>query len=303
MLHSPIVIAVYCDDEHALTNTCLLAESLRAFGGRLSACPIRAYAPSEAKFGNPSVLEKATTLGIDRRTVETPESVRWLYYAAKPFAAAKAEADLDGSAETLIFMDDDTVILDEPRELELTGHVSLAYVPVMHNRAGSSLGTPPDELWARVYELFGIRDEQLLPMVTPVDRQKIRAYFHCGLLAVRPELGIMRAWADSFVKLAEDARVEELCRDDRTRKVFLHQHALTGPILHTLDRSQMLELPERYNYPVFFEKIYDSPRPYNSLESVVTMRRVVPLSKVGADWPEQLHGPSDRITWLKDHWV
>ena len=109
----------------------------------------------------------------------------------------------------------------------------------------------------------------------------------------------MREWARMFGMLAADPQIQSLCRAERVHNVFLHQHALTGAILHAIPRSAMVQLSERYNYPLFFDRQYEALRRFDSIEDVITLRRVVSLERVGSNWPDQILGPSDRITWLK----
>jgi hypothetical protein len=136
-------------------------------------------------------------------------------------------------------------------------------------------------------------------MVTPADQETIRAYFNAGLLVVRPERGILRKWAESFQLLYNDSALVEMCDTDVTEKIFLHQTALVGAVLNNLKRPEMTELPERYNYPIFFEQQYDAAREFGSIEDVVTLRYDVYFRNPDPEWHRKLKGPSDRVTWLK----
>ncbi len=297
-----VVFATYCEDEAALLGACLLTESLRTFGGRFRGATVRTYSPAESAAPSREAIRRASASGIDRRTITVPETVRDLFYSGKPFAAGRAEIESLGGTDILVWMDDDTVILNEPSDLLLPPEIALGYVPVMHNRAGLRWEEPPDEFWSRVYELLEIDDAMLFPMETPADRVQIRCYFHCGLAAVRPEAGIMRNWSEAFMRLADDSNTRSMCRDNRVRNVFLHQHALTGAILHAVGRERMRQLPNGYNYPLFFDRQYEAARSFDSIADVVTIRRVVSLDRIGPSWHEQITGPADRIAWLRDRW-
>ncbi len=208
---------------------------------------------------------------------------------------------LEDHRGTMVWIDNDAVVIKEPDELSLPINLNLAYTPVMHNRAGSLFDNEPDELWARIYELQGLDDSMLFPMTTPVDQQRIRSYFHCGLLAVRPALGVMREWAKEFTHAYQDPLVQRLCENSEVRQVFLHQHVLTGAILHKVGREAMKDLSGRYNYPMLFDRQYQAPRPFDSLDEVAILRRVVSLEKIGPDWYKQVKGPPAIIAWLKEH--
>jgi hypothetical protein len=299
------VVAAYAEWPGALQNLCTLTESLRTFGGRFKDAPVWVYVPAglqQMLDDNQELITKLASVGAEVRTCQVPQSAVWFYYGGKPSAAAAAEAAaVARKARLLIWMDDDTVILSDLDELDLAPPISLAYCPVMHNRSGTLYGTEPNPFWGRIYEKLALTDEMLFPMVTPADEQRIRAYFHCGLMSVRPEVGILRRWAQDFELLTRDSVLLEMCQTDQTYRVFLHQAALTGSVLHTIGRAQMVPLSDRYNYPIFFEKQYGATRPFDSIDRAVTIRRVVRDEYLDDDWLTGLSGPPDRIAWLKEH--
>lgn len=278
-----------------------LAESIRTFGGKFADAPIWVFAAADIALTDSAQTDRLKNLGVEFKNYTFPEHVDWLYYAGKPYAAARAEtiAARDNSA-VLIWLDTDTIFLMEPSDFNLPENISLAYRTVMHNRAGSLYGQPPDTLWRRIYELTGLTDDMLFPMTTQADRQKIRAYFHCGLIVVRPHKGILRRWAQDFAMLAQDSVVIEQCRADVDKRVFLHQNALTPAVLNILKRDEMVELSDRYNYPLLFEKHYGATAPFNNITDVVSVRIVISSEKVGPEWDRELIGPEDKIAWLKE---
>jgi hypothetical protein len=234
------------------------------------------------------------------RTHDTPAEVLSFPYAHKVFAAAAAEAEADGHTTILIWMDEDTVILHEPNEFALAAGVSLGYRPVMHNIIGSLYHEPPDGFWAYLYERMSIPKDALFPMVTPADRQTIRAYFNAGLLVVRPERDILRAWADGFRMLCRDPHLVAWTEKDHTKRIFLHQMALVGAVLKRLRREEMTELSARYNYPLFFKEMFGAREKFDSLADVVTLRYDVYFQNPAPDWHTKVKGPADRIAWLRE---
>jgi hypothetical protein len=298
-----IVFATYAEWPGALANTARMAESVRTFGGRFSQADIWLYVPEpirERLLTDSSTVSQLNEWDVDIRTSQIPEAARWFFYGGKPYAAAQAEADAAGLKTIVIWLDDDTIVLDAPEEFDLPPSRSLAYCPIMHNRSGSLYGQPPDDFWSRIYEMQDLSDDMLFEMTTPADQQKIRAYFHCGEQAVRPEKGVFTRWAQDFDKLVKDSMILALCRHEGRYRVFLHQAALTGAVLHLLSRDEMKELSKRYNYPILFDQHYGAVEPYNSLENVVTARWVVSVDSIGADWPDQLTGPPEKIEWLAE---
>jgi len=293
------IFAAYAESVKELRHVYRMAESLRTFGGQFSDSPVWAYIPQGFTIENMELTGTPQSLNVEIRTSRTPEEAQWFYYSGKVYAAAEAEAAAAGKAAVLIWMDEDTVVLSEPSDFDLQTDVSFAYCPVMHNRSGSRYDQPPDDFWSRIYDRLSITDELLFPVVTPADQQKIRAYFQAGLLVVRPERGILRGWADNFELLYTDSVLVDMCRAEADKRIFLHQTALVGAVLKTISRDEMLELSNRYNYPIFFEQKYDSHVVYDSLEDIITIRCEITDRDSGRK--RELSGPPDKVAWLKGH--
>jgi hypothetical protein len=200
----------------------------------------------------------------------------------------------------LVWIDNDAVVLAEPEAFDLSTDISLAYRPVMHNRSGSLFDKPPDTFWSRIYEKLELTDDMLFPMVTPADEEKIRAYFHAGMMSLRPHKGVMRRWAEAFRVLCDDGELADMCREDVSKRIFLHQCALTGAVLHAVTRGEMTALNDDYNYPIFFEKQYGARKVFNSIENAVIIRCELSNKKFSDDWDRQLAGPPEKIAWLKE---
>lgn len=246
------------------------------------------------------MIEELRGPGVEIRISTTPDEAQWFYFAGKVFAAGKAETAAEGKAAILVWMDDDTIVLREPADFVLSDRTAFAYRPVTHNRSGSLYSESPDPFWSRIYEKLAIEPDSLFPVVTPADRQTIRAYFNSGLLVVRPEHGILRGWGESFRVLYRDSVLAEMCREDVTKRIFLHQTALVGGVMHALDKDAMTELSDRYNYPVFFERMFSAEKEFDSIEDVITLRYDVYFRKPNPDWSDRLRGPAELISWMKD---
>ncbi|MBM4159660.1 MAG: hypothetical protein FJ217_01030 [Ignavibacteria bacterium] len=187
--------------------------------------------------------------------------------------------------------------MNEPREFFLPRGVNLAYRPVMHKLIGSRYSEPPDEFWSRLYEKLAVPQSNIFPMVTPVDQETIRAYFNAGILVVHPERGLLRRWPPCFEVLCCDSVLKEMSVRDRRKQIFLHQAALTGAILTHLDRSEMMELPEVYNYPLFLHQQMPARLRPVSLDSLVTLRYDILFAD--PSWGEELRDSSQILQWFK----
>lgn len=299
-MNQAAIFATSAADPGQVLNAIRLTESLRAFGGSVAEAPVWVVALENVRITEiqRSDLER---LGITLLRADPPDSLAWLFYADKPYAAAVAEKAAEGQADVLVWLDNDAVFLQEPLELNLPDSICLAWRPVMHNRSGTLYDAPPNSFWARIYEKLSLTDEMLFPMFTPADQQKIRAYFNCGLIAVRPERGILRRWAQDFETLGHDSTLAAMCRADQVMRIFLHQTALTGSILHLVRQSEMIPITDAYNFPLLFQKVYGGLNEYNDLNGIVMIRIDFDPTLVSPDWPQLLKGPADRIDWLKKH--
>ncbi|MFH2055139.1 MAG: hypothetical protein ABIJ61_04205 [bacterium] len=296
-----ISFAAYAESNEQLRHVCLLAESIREFAGELSDAPVLIYVPEEFSDRDESLIERLLAAGAKVKECTIPEATAWFYYAGKTHAAGLAESELAGSTEIMVWLDEDTIVLQEPTELMLSPGIAFGYRPVMHNRSGTLYGEPPTPFWAQIYEVLEIEPDSLFPMMTPADRQQIRAYFNAGLLAVRPELGILRGWGESFRELCADSTLAQMCREDVEKRIFLHQTALVGAVFQRLQRQEMVELSERYNYPLFFKRQYGALEEFDDLGDVVTLRYDVYFRNPEPDWAEKLKGSPEKLSWLKSH--
>jgi hypothetical protein len=294
-----IQFASYAESDEQLQHVCWLCESLREFAGSLSDAPVVVYIPESYTIRNRLFLNKLADLHVETADISVPAEFEWYYYSGKVAAAGMAELNAEVKAESLVWMDEDTVVLREPSDLTLDDKTAVAYRPVTHNRSGCLFDEEPGLFWERVYDLLAIDNSALFPMVTPADNQKIRAYFNAGLLSVRPELRLFRDWCESFARLAEDPLLHKMCMENVIWRIFLHQAALIGPILRNLKREEMAELSDHYNYPLFFKRMYGADREFDDLRGVATMRYDVYFKDPEPDWAARLKGPEKIIDWLK----
>jgi len=185
----------------------VLAENIRANAGAWRAVPIRLHLSELVLEADLALQEKLSSLNVSVARSQTPADALSFGFARKVFAAARAEAE--AVSEILIWMDPDTI-------------------SVHHTLIGSPFSGPPDQFWSLLYRKLSVGERAIFPVVAPVDGRKLRAYFNAGLLAVRPQRGVLRKWRDSFQEVYRDPAIAELCKQDRPKLIFLHQAALAG---------------------------------------------------------------------------
>jgi hypothetical protein len=297
----PIVFATFAEDAGSLRNVLTMARSIRAFGGAHKGAPIWVYVPDGLRGQEAGTVGQLTELGVEVRPSEAPGDALWFYFARKVFASAEAETSAGGKAAILAWLDEDTIVLQEPSEFVLPEGRNLGYRPVMHKNVGLLFEEPLDEFWRRALELLSVPETSLFSMVTPADGDTIKPYFNAGCLAVRPERGLMKKWAQCFRTLYADSLLTEMCKADVKKRIFIHQVALAGAILTHLERDEMLELSSRVNYPIFFEQMFGARQVFDDITNVVTFRHESYFRKPAPDWDQKLKGPEDRIAWIKKH--
>jgi hypothetical protein len=297
MQDKQIVFGTYATDFDALYWTLIMVESLRTFGGELRNAPVWVYLPDDDQE-----IEKTSGLrpipdGVTLKRSNTPAEARPLSYSGKVFAAALAEADAVGRYQLLAWLDPDAIFVKEPRDFLLPDSISFGYRPVMHKLIGSRLSEPPDEFWTRVYDRLGVPAASIFSVRTPLDRETIRAYFNAGLLVLRPEMGVLRKWPECFAMLYTDTIFANWCKQDQRKAIFLHQVALTGDILSTLHKADMIELPATYNYPLFLQDKYPTLKRPASLDDVVLFRHEFIFSTPTG--LEQVEDSSNIYRWVR----
>lgn len=299
VIENPVTLfAAYAEDEAGLHHVLVLVESLRNFGGRFANAPVWVYLPEEMLDADTSLLAGLRVLNADVRSSSAPQDASGFPFAGKTFAAAAAESDAAGRAAILVWMDEDTVILDEPAAFALAGNVVLGYRPVMHQLIGSLYDSPPDAFWSRLYKKLSVPQSALFRMSTVADHKVIRPYFNAGLLVVRPERGVLRQWVSDFKTLYQDSVFVKMCNQDRLKRIFLHQTALTGAILNVAKRKEIIELPDRYNFPLFFADMYGGLSEFDDITGVVTLRYDIYFNNPAPDWRKRLKGATDKVTFL-----
>ena len=237
----------------------LLCRSIRRFAGRHADAHIYTFQPRAGTTISRETAAQLADLGVHHSTERLNTGFAHYAISNKIFASARAE-EL-ASDDVVVFLDSDTVIVNEPRALELSDGVDAAVRPVdMHRtvrepdddadpfwqtrfRRVSSFGPgdPLDDYWLRMYELLSIEPRPFLE--TTCSRQRIRAYFNSGLIAVRRTAGLFAQWRDDFLRLMGARHVPP------GRPLhYMDQVSLAATLTRVWDR---VAIPDgRYNYPL-----------------------------------------------------
>jgi len=239
----------------------LLVRSLRRFGGAHRDAAIHTFAPRAGLGISGATRELFADYGVAHHDEILNADFAGYGVGNKIFAAARAEEI--AAEEVLVFVDTDTVIVGEPRELELHGDVDVAVRPVefhrwrevsddRHHRRVSSAGDGDrgDDYWLCMYELLGIEARPFLE--TSCDRVRIRAYANSGLVAVRRDAGIFAQWKRDFLALAAAGHLP--AGGDMH---YMDQLSLAATLARAWKRARVLD--GRYNYPLVGRPLLAEP--------------------------------------------
>ena len=293
-----LLVVIPVDYEGQIGDALVLAESIRTFAGTLAEVPVTIYAPSRLAPALAEQEERLTELAVGTRTVEVPRRALDFVLGAKPFTAAQAERDAD-DVDLVAVVAPNTIVLQPPLAFLLPATADLGWSTVHHQNVGSLASKPPDGFWSRLYTVLGVRREQVFTNQTLAEDATVRFYFNAGSFVVRPEHGLLQRWSEAFHQLIADQEMAELCADGPWN-VFLHQAALAGAALASLEQADTVRLPDTYSYPLLFERFHGGPRTFDSLEGVVTMRREFRSEDLPPGWEHGVTAPSEVLAWIID---
>jgi len=254
------------------TDSLLLAESIRAFGGSLAQAPIWLFTPEIEKQPSKTFKEKSHALGIflipfkiDSKTLRFP-------FASDVSAATLAEYRAHNQAELLAWLGSNTIVIQEPKAFLLPDNKVLGFRPVHHTLIGSRYDEPIDAFWKLIYRCCNVSERRVFPMTTHVDGTRIRPYFNAGLLVTRPKRHLLQAWRDAFFMAYQEPSFQKFYQKDELYKIFVHQAVLSGVILSNLENNEIQELPATYNYPLHLHAQDVTDHRPTCVEELVTFR-------------------------------
>jgi len=263
---------VFCSmavSEESLTQVRTLLASLRTFGGELAHSPFWIMVPE-------------SDLALRTLTVDDPR-VRVVPFAwtpgeeAFPFtrtvaSASTAETLLDGTAERMAWMVPETLILQEPRAFLLDEGKAAGGRPVDVFLIGPKWDEPLDPFWAAIFGSSELPADRFAPVASSVGRVPLRNHFNSGLIVVRPERGVLRAWWRDFLRLYREPVFAGYYQKGGYYELLMHQAVLAGTLLRMLEPGEVEVFPDRVSYPLHLHNDYPPDARPQWLDEVVTVR-------------------------------
>jgi hypothetical protein len=278
------------------TDALVLSCSVREFGGSTADSPIWCFYPESDKVFSSAFLAVAKRIGIQLTPFKIAREDLKKWFVPHAEAAARAESEAEESADVLVWLNANTVVVQEPTAFLLPTGVSLGYRPAHHVLIGSRYDKDLDPFWSLVYRICEVPEDRVYAMQTHVEDVRVRPYFNAGFLAVRPEAGVLRSWRDLFVPSYSLPEMESFYNVDNRYQIFAHQAILSGLVLSELRREQTVEMPPTYNYPVHLHnQDLTRDRPQSITETVVFRHEGFYTKD---DWSEQFPADQQFTRWL-----
>lgn len=215
----------------------LLVASLRKFGGCFKDLPIKSF-----QLRKGYRIKRSTRKFFEKHGVEHQELIvntEFSHYplANKPLVCAHCEKH--SNADYLIFLDSDTMFINEPEEFELHPSKELGVRTVGHKNIGSS--DENDPYWKELYRLIGVKNPRRVASL--IDRQEILEYYNTGHIISMRSTGLFSQWKENFKKV--------MATHLRPEIEFYLEQSIFGATVSQLELPvQMLSVP--YNYPAYF---------------------------------------------------
>jgi hypothetical protein len=267
----PLIFVTLAVPGRSTQSVVWMAESIRAFAGSLKGAPIWVLAPEQHASFSIDERQLFARLDIHIELFDGDPDVLKFPFAAKILAAAAAEGLAQEQAGLLAYLDQDTLVLQEPDEFLLPAEKALGYCPVHHKLIGPAWDKPVDDFWALIYRECAVPADHLFRMETHVG-EAIRPYFNAGMFIVRPARGLLAQWWDVFLRLYRQPEFMAYYEKDNIYAIFIHQAIWTGVLLHALNPDQMLELSPKINYPLHLHNDIAAELRPATINELITVR-------------------------------
>jgi hypothetical protein len=289
-----MIAFIACIEQGYLENqTKLLCRSIRKYGGRFCNTPIYTFQPRQGTAVSDETLSVLNDLGVVHITEPLNTAFPNYGVANKIYACAWAEEML--TEDVLVFLDSDTLILNEPAAFDLPGDIDAAARPVDRKGIGSiGPGDPNDWYWLRLYELCGLENTSYVE--TTVNAERIHPYFNAGLIVARRSTGIFCQWKSDFLYLIGAHHIPS-----NGKMWYMDQCALAATLGRIFDRVQILNW--RYNYPMTHRWLLAPPFNMVQLEECIHVHYHKWFScphYLQRLWPP-LNPDSEVVQWLEPY--
>lgn len=219
-----------------------MIESLRRHGGAYANCQIVVV---NARFGprlTASTLRQFRKFDVQYFKCESHPRYAWFHYLNKIIALRRAEQVLD--AHQLVFLDCDTLVVQEPSSLHLHDSEDFAAAPSDEGCVGTTgEKCVHDNCWRRICGLLDMSLDSVPWTTTYLEQSRIRLYWNAGIYVYRRATRFADRYFDACLAVLQ------------ANEGFAHngEHSLDQVLLAlSVVKHEMRwrHLPESHNYPV-----------------------------------------------------
>lgn len=264
-------LAFMVNSEYYVTHANLLIKSLRLTSDKWTNINILIMIPENNKNLKTFIKNRITDKYVDVEKFELDGYKDNFPFKDKAYAAAKAE-ELSYDFEQLIWLDCDTVFINEPDELNLEESFVFGYRPVDKKLIGSNWDEDIDDFWSNIYNELLVNEKDIFLVETSVDKQKIRAYFNAGLIVVKPYTNILKYWKENFRRLYLKENLFDYYKKSSLYAIFIHQAVLAGTVLSMIKNEEMKELNYLISYPLHLHSQYPDDKKPKSIKQLISCR-------------------------------
>ncbi|RAZ82628.1 hypothetical protein DPM33_34485 [Mesorhizobium hawassense] len=176
----------------------LLCESIRAFAGSYSQCPIIVVSPRSDRRPSASTLKKLEQLGVEYLPLDIDSCCP--QYAPSYKVHSLAYVERRPGPPVIVQLDSDAIFIGEP--VLLLESCEAAARPVdSKGMCTTGPGDPFDPYWRDLCQLAGVDYEHLPVVWTSDGAAVVRASYNGGLIAARRSCGLFQRTEDIFRQL------------------------------------------------------------------------------------------------------
>jgi hypothetical protein len=274
----------------------ILAASIRKFAGKFANSHIWVFVPNNDSDIAQETKEKFKELYVRIYTYKLDKKIQKFPYAAKIFAAANAEIMAENKADYLVWLDSDSIMINEPDDMILPSRTYFGCRPVDHTLIGSHYDDPADDFWKLIYDYCNVTERKIFPMTSTVDEMRIRPYFNAGFAVVRPKNGLLQRWRDNFKNIYQKRCFRKIYKKQPVYETFMHQAVLTGTVLAMLEQKEIKELSELITYPLHMHSDYPVNRKVKFMNDLISCRYDMLFNN--SEWQNSIPVKEPLKSWL-----
>ena len=252
---------IICTEKGKLEKySILLCRSIRKYGGIFSDAEIFSFSPRKGFEPSEATLKEFKKLNVKYDNTVLNTKYRAYPLANKPIVCAHFEEKYPNN--TVVFIDSDQIVFNEPLQFYLPENTDLLIRPV--DRRGVGFSSKQDSeynYWQNISKKIGF-DFNLESKVETSIGETIHPYFNSGLIITKTSLGLFKQWKENF-ELIFQSNIRPENGD-----FFLEQSVFSATVLQMKLNYSLVD--NSYNYPFSIHDEIIKKKQLNSLSDMVT---------------------------------